>query len=810
MSRGAEVPAGTAPGAAAHGRSWAASSMARLLWRLAAMLAGICAATLLASGYLTENTLRSAQQEAFTARFALAAQRAAGAAENALALGVAPAPDTPLAGLLAREAALEPALRSFVIESAQGEPLIRAPVAGRGGQPGALAQAGAPIRNDLGQTVGRARLDYDDSALRAAQQRLHHAVQQAVWPALAVVCVAIGLLCAALVARLRRQPRPLGLPGGERALLAAAAALLLGAGLAWVGWQAGAAGQASIQPDQIAKAQAMARSSAALIARALEVGVPADALVGVEAHTAALRTQSPEIAALAFVGPDGRLLAGTAPVPGRLAVAAPVPAAGQGAQAGEVVLALDPGVLTRRLQATLLDMAFLGAVCLLMALELLALGLGTRGARALAVIEARRSRLAHAAHRPAARPLWRASGAAAVRPALFLFMLAEELTRPFLPTWARALAPADGPLSPNLFASLPLVVFLAVVALLQWPLAAWSERFGRRPGFVLGALLGAAGLALAAALSGYAALVAARLLGAVGFAMVFVSAQGAVIDGSSSRDRARSLAQFVRAILVAGLCGPPLGGLAADRWGVPAAFALAACVALLAAAVAWLQMPQQRPRAAAPSAAPGPAPAPSWAALLRQPGLAALLLGCALPAKLLLAALCFYLLPMHLQDMGYGSAVAGRLQTIYPLTMVLLVPLAARLADRWGRRSGFVVAGGLLAGASAMLAWPADGAPMQLALLLLGLGLGQALSITPQSALVADLARSVPARQGAGMLGLFRLTERGGSALGPAVSAWLLPLMGFGPALAVIGALVLGGSLAYGWNQRQYVRLNRL
>lgn len=112
--------------------------MTRLLWRFAVMLAVICAATLLAGGYLTENTLRSAQQEAFTDRFMLASQRAATAAENALALGVPLAPDTPLAGLLAREAALEPALSSFVIDSAQGEPLLAVTV----GQPAAMQGGG--------------------------------------------------------------------------------------------------------------------------------------------------------------------------------------------------------------------------------------------------------------------------------------------------------------------------------------------------------------------------------------------------------------------------------------------------------------------------------------------------------------------------------------------------------------------------------------------------------------------------------------------------------------------------------------------
>src|SRR5690606_3068884 len=118
------------------------------------------------------------------------------------------------------------------------------------------------------------------------------------------------------------------------------------------------------------------------------------------------------------------------------------------------------------------------------------------------------------------------TSAAAVRPALFLFMLSEEFTRPFLPVWARELAPADAALSPEMLAGLPLVLFLSVVALLQWPLAGWSERHSRRRGFVLGALLSAVGLALAASSASYLPFLSARALSAVGFALVFVSAQG--------------------------------------------------------------------------------------------------------------------------------------------------------------------------------------------------------------------------------------------------------------------------------------------
>ncbi|MBY0454473.1 MAG: MFS transporter [Burkholderiaceae bacterium] len=775
--------------------------MKRLLWLFIAVLTCVSAGCIVVSSYLAFGTLRSAQQEAYSARFALAAQRAVSAAEQALALGVPLSAQPSLEALLARESALDPAIVGFAITSADGQPLLGQGLSKEVARATTLLQR--PIQNDLGHTVAQVQVHYDASALAQAQQRLRQQVVAAAWPALVGVCVAtllFGMVLSRQLTRPRRRAGPVRalIPGGLRALLTATSALLLCLGMVSMGWGAHRAGQALIQPDQLAKAGSIARSSAGLIERALAVDIPAEALAGMDTHIDAVRRNNPEVAALVFVASDGRTLHGSVPAAATNETfpSAQAPVLHRGESVGQVVVMLDPGVLARRLQTTLLDMAFLGAVTLLMSLELLALALGSRGARALAATEVRQQRLTDPAHRHAP---WRSTSASAVRPALFLFMLTEELTRPFLPAWARQLAPQAWGLSPELLASFPLVLFLATVALLQWPLATWSERHGRRTGFLWGALLSAVGLALAAWLPSYGGFLAARMLSAVGFALVFVSGQGVVIDGSGAADRARSLAQFVRAILVAGLCGPPLGGLIADRWGVAATFAVCSGLALLAAGVAWLQIPPDRHSPLPQTVQPDSPTDSIWRTVQTQPGLVALLLGCALPAKLLLAALCFYLLPVYLQDMGHGSAVIGRLQTIYPLTMVLLVPVAARLADRWSRRGAFVVVGGFMAGASAMLAWSAGASPAALALVLLGLGLGQSLSIAPQSALIADFSRRVSPRQGAGILGLFRMVERGGSALGPATGAVLLATVGFGPALATIGMCVLGGSLVCGW-----------
>ena len=84
-----------------------------------------------------------------------------------------------------------------------------------------------------------------------------------------------------------------------------------------------------------------------------------------------------------------------------------------------------------------------------------------------------------------------------------------------------------------------------------------------------------------------------------------------------------------------------------------------------------------------------------------------------------------------------------------------------------------------------------------LAALLLLLGMGQAMSIAPQSALVGEFGRRLARPVGESTLyGIFRLVERTGSALGPILAGALLGLYGFPAAALAIGAgVAVGGAL---------------
>ncbi|MFG1403276.1 MFS transporter [Xanthobacter sediminis] len=632
---------------------------------------------------------------------------------------------------------------------------------------------------------------------------------------------------------------------GLRAGITVAIALILCAALGLIAWGAHKAAEHTIVPAILVKAESVGRSAAALVERADAAGIPLDRLVGVGPYFDELRAANAEFAEieLSLAGGGGARSGAVAGLDAPTVVRVPVMR--DGAAVGEIAITIDPSVVWAQVAAVLVDVAFIGVVALLVALELVALVVGTRGIEAMAAVEQRvrslaRGRLALyrsgagteaeglvapvdaqvarlGASHEAARESARARGdaalasrldalaartgigdveagenglAGAIRPALFLFMLTEELTRPFLPRLAQSLAPAGGGLGPDTAASLPIVAFMAVVALCQIPFAGLSERLGRRSGFVLGAAVAAVGYALSALSTDYVLFLAARIVSGVGYALVFVSAQGHVVDHSQGAGRSAALAVFVRAIMVACLCGPPIGGVIADRLGPSAALGASAVLALVALAVALLVVPRAPRRAAHVKVGLA-----DLAQAARAPRLMALLLGCAFPAKLLFAALCLLLVPLELQRQGYSAAAIGRFQMIYPLLMVVAVPVFAALADRLQARAAFVVAGGLVAGLGALV-MPLHPSVGLIVFALAMLGLGQALSIASQSALVADTAAS-GGFSPAGVLGLFRLVERSGNAAGPAGAGILMAAIGFSFTTALMGAVVVAGALVF-------------
>lgn len=379
---------------------------------------------------------------------------------------------------------------------------------------------------------------------------------------------------------------------------------------------------------------------------------------------------------------------------------------------------------------------------------------------------------------------------------VFLFCLSEELSRPFLPAYAKSFAGEVPWLTPDMVVSLPITLFMLIWALSQPGGARFSERWGRSRAFTIGALLGSVSLALTAFAGSLAELMLWRCLTALGYGLVLITAQGIVIDHTTPRNRAGGMAMFIGALLAAGVCGPVSGGIIADQVGFRATFLLGALLALGSGLSVSLLL--LRGRGAAQSAASAAARPAMGSALplFRDFRFSALMVLSAIPTKIASTAFLFCLVPLLLTADGASKSEIGRVQMMYFVAFILVSPLAASLSDRWQARRGFIALGGIgtLASCLPIVATEALwGPPLAIALF----GLAQALVGAPQLTLVSQIARDGGLPETAA-IGWYRLIERLGGALGPVTAMAVAVATSYREAMLSIG-LLCGASALLFW-----------
>src|SRR5258708_8675565 len=363
-----------------------------------------------------------------------------------------------------------------------------------------------------------------------------------------------------------------------------------------------------------------------------------------------------------------------------------------------------------------------------------------------------------------------------IRAPLFAFILAEELTRSFLPTYVNQLLVSIPGISPPVVIGLPIMLFMLIVALGQPYLGSWSERVGRRKAMLVGAVVATIGFTGTALAYNLYDLILWRSLCALGYAMVFVAAQGYVLDRTGQQNRAQGFALFIGAIMVATVCGPSIGGILADNIGFRMSFGVSAVMAAPSIlAIARLPTVEVRPMGIKPSRAPRMREVIALVLNKRFMTLTGL---AAMPAKIILTGVCFYLVPLYIVSIGNTSAMAGRMLMVYAVMMVLIVPLSASLSDATMRRARYVSVGLLISGLSVLLLLLSDSFLVLFGVVFL-LGLGQALSIAAQSALVAEHCQEEILIYGHdAVYGVYRLLERLGNAMGPLIASLLVILWG--------------------------------
>lgn len=374
-----------------------------------------------------------------------------------------------------------------------------------------------------------------------------------------------------------------------------------------------------------------------------------------------------------------------------------------------------------------------------------------------------------------------------IRAPAFLIFLAEEFTRTVMPTISQEMSNISYGYSTSLLISLPIVVFMTVVAFGQPLSSGVIARFGRKNTSVFGVMMSCIGFLISALASNFEALIIGRLIGGLSYALLFISVQDHIIQNTTKVNRAIGFALLVGTIMVATVCGPSLGGIIADNFGNRVPFGVAAI--LCALSLIWLM-----PMVNEISVLPKTSIMTAYKALaaLRNPSFSAICFLNAIPAKMILAGICFYLIPLFVATLGKNQAFTGRLLMIYAVIMVLLVPVIAKFAKTYKRQVLFMNIGAVLSGLGLIyLGLSTD--TLALVVCVGFIGLGQAMSISSQSSLVGQVVDEglIKKHTESGIYGAYRFNERLGNALGPILAATLIVSLGYQNTFVVFGAISL-------------------
>ena len=263
------------------------------------------------------------------------------------------------------------------------------------------------------------------------------------------------------------------------------------------------------------------------------------------------------------------------------------------------------------------------------------------------------------------------------------------------------------------------------------------------------------------------------------------------------RHRAQGMTVFVGAAFAAAICGPSIGGILADRLGFETTFLVSAGLAAISGLLVYAMLDGTTRRRPAHRTAIG---GQELRALLSDGRLFSVTVFAAIPGKLIRTGFLFFLVPMYLNELGYRQSVIGWMITLYGAATLACTSVAARFADRSGRHAAIVAAGCALAGLGCLATLSAaalGGAFSAVLIAVLALGVGHALSLTSEIAIVQDVARRRAGLHQPSLIGAYRLAERGGMVLGPMIAGMLAAAFGYRGAIVGIGVIVLVCAAVY-------------
>lgn len=366
---------------------------------------------------------------------------------------------------------------------------------------------------------------------------------------------------------------------------------------------------------------------------------------------------------------------------------------------------------------------------------------------------------------------------------LFVFSLAEELQKSFMPLFVSEFYEPNQWISRDVMLGLPISVFMLVIAISTPFSAKWVDKWGQKPLFLLGLIPAIAGYLGCAFAQDSMDIVISRGITAFGYALITISCQSYIAAVVSSENRAKGMAIFVGVLMTATMCGTALGAIIADRIGYQPVFLISAALASFSGLLAWRMFSGSitvEPKKVSANGESG-----LWL-LAKNVKFVSIVICCAIPAKIVLTGFLYFMVPLYLVSLEASQSEIGRIMMIYSLIIIPLSPIASGIADRTKKMKELVVLGTLLSG-GILISLYGEESFFKVLLAVALMGVAHSILKAPLIASALEAAEETPEVGRTTVLGILRTSERIGSVLGPVIVAALLAFYDFGETMMIIG-----------------------
>jgi MFS transporter, DHA1 family, multidrug resistance protein len=311
------------------------------------------------------------------------------------------------------------------------------------------------------------------------------------------------------------------------------------------------------------------------------------------------------------------------------------------------------------------------------------------------------------------------------------------------------------------------------------------DRFGERACTIAGLLIVAASSYAAGFAGTFLQLVLARGFGGAGSALFINGLMSRVLRIIEPEAMGRATGIWRSSFLVGIGAGPAIGGIVAERWGLAAPFHVYATGLLVASVIAWIVMAEKQAfiRSAEKKSPLDAlrAARPLFSDLRYMTALLATLVGwwtISGPAQTV--GPVFARKELHLSPDAIGYAV-----TMLAVGEILVLIVAGRAADRYGRRAVLVPSLVITAVATALLGWVGQATAFAYFPLMLAIGAGIAAGSTAAGGLLAD---SIPRGGSGAAVGMNQMAGDLGYLTAPTLIGFVADTAGF-PAAYLVGAI---------------------